>query len=523
MDGTPTASSGTAAPATTRPAVDIVGVTKSFGGRVVLDGVDLALRSGEVHALMGANGSGKSTLIKVLSGFHAPDSGEISVGGAPIDDGRDAIAFVHQDLGLIGELTVAENFVIEERLGGLLRPVKRRDEYARVSAELSALGMPILPDTRVDQLSPVERSIVAIARCVRHASESVAVVMDEPTAALPGPEVARLFDAIRSLAGRGVAVLLVTHKLDEVFELAQHVTVLRNGQVVASQAVSALSRSELVRLIAGHTIDELAPAGRADVDGDRPRVLSVSDLRATELDGASFDVCEGEIVGLAGVEGSGYKELLHVLVGNVPKTGGTIRLAGADVGSPTPRAALDHGCVLVPADRAGQGLHLDFSLRENIGLPAAVAARPLSRIRRGDERGRVGRWMASTGVNPPEPERPAKELSGGNQQKVLLAKWLSMSPRVLLLEDPTQAVDVGARDEIHRLLLETARDGTAMVIASSDPQELSALCDRVVVMRKGRDARVLGRAEISDTAIVHASLDDEAEATTTTSREGDEQ
>lgn len=492
-------------------AVRIRGASKTFAGRKVLNDVALDLAAGEVHALVGANGSGKSTLIKILSGFHEPDPGsDITVAGQPLASARKLLSFVHQDLGLIGDLTVTENFVIEHGTGiGALKRVRRREEQRRITNEVRSLGLDVPTNVPVDKLDPVERSIAAIARCVRHADQAVAVVMDEPTAALPRRQVQRLFAAVRSVAERGTAVLLVTHKLEEVFALATRVTVLRDGLVVASQETSTLTRPDLVTHIVGHAIGkaEAASSGTAMSNVNAP-VLRMEGVRGVEVVDASLEVFPGEIIGMAGVEGSGYKELLHMVVGSRQNLAGTITIDGTVLRNPTPRSALEHGCVFIPADRRGHGLHMEFSLRENICLPAAVVSSPLRRINVRQERRHTLDWLALTGVTPPDPERPIKELSGGNQQKVLLAKWMSMEPRVLLLEDPTQAVDVGARDEIHRLLIEAARRGTAIIIASSDTQELSLLCDRVVVMQHGRLGPTLTKGELSDAAIARATLEE---------------
>ena len=470
-------------------------LTKRFDATLALDDVDLDVCAGEVHALVGHNGSGKSTLIKVLAGFHTPDpASEVSVDGEPLAFGSAAasraagLRFVHQDLGLVHSLSTVENLALgvgfDTGFGGRIRWASERREARR---RLHELGYEIDPRRPVAELAAAERTGVAIARALRDADRARLLVVDEPTAMLPRHEVAVLFDAIRRVRERGVGVLYVSHRLDEVFSIAARVTVLRDGRRVGTFAVDELDEPRLVALMTGGA--SLAVREDGSVEELRDGLLVADGLRGTVLDGVSFSAAGGEILGVAGLSGSGREELLPLLFGARERRGGAVRVEGATLPAGLPTAAIAAGMALVPGDRHAAGAVTSLSVRENLVLTDLRRhATRLGAMRRAAERAEARRWIEALDVRPVDPDAPFMSLSGGNQQKVVLAKWLRVRPRVLLLDEPTQGVDVQAKATIHRLAREAASGGAAVVIASSDDAELCECCDRVLVLRDGRVA-----------------------------------
>jgi ribose transport system ATP-binding protein len=479
-------------------------LTKRFDATLALDRVDLDVRAGEVHALVGHNGSGKSTLIKVLAGFHEPEPGsEVAVDGVPLDFGSATssraagLRFVHQDLGLVHSLSTVENLALgvgfETGLGGRIRwSSERRDARRR----MRELGYDIDPDRPVAELAAAERTGIAIARALRDADRARLLVVDEPTAMLPRNEVSVLFDAIRRVRDRGVGVLYVSHRLDEVFSIATRVTVLRDGRRVGTFAVAELDEPFLVELMTGGAPLAVRVDGQAEERRDG--VVSVEGLRGAVLADVSFAAAGGEILGVAGLTGSGREELLPLLFGARERRGGAVRVEGAVLPPGRPGTAIAAGVALVPGDRHTAGAVTSLSVRENLVLTDLRRHETrLGAMRRRAERAETRHWIRSLDVRPPAPDAPFMSLSGGNQQKVVLAKWLRVRPRVLLLDEPTQGVDVQAKAIIHRLAREAASDGAAVVIASSDDTELCECCDRVIVLRDGRITGELRGDEIS--------------------------
>jgi ribose transport system ATP-binding protein len=468
-------------------ALELRSISKSFGATVALDDVDLSLRPGEVHALLGQNGCGKSTLIKVLAGFHNLNGdAEALVYGTPLQLGTAASAeaaglrFVHQDLGVIDDLTVAENLTLGARDQG--RWLSDSRERRGGQELLDGLGIDVDAGSLVRDLSPAERTMVAVARALRDGIEAARVlVLDEVTAALPVDEVDLVFDLVRRIRDMGGTVLYVSHRLEEVFQIADRVTVLRDGALVATVDTDAIDHEQLVELIIGRPLAQFYP------DPPPPRdavVLSVRGLRGEVARDVSFEVHRGEIVGVAGLDGSGRDELPYLLFGAQTAVAGELVIDGTSHPRLTPATAIEAGMALIPADRAKQGSTPTFTLRENVTLPRIPAgfARWVSPQA---ERRDVEVWLDRLGVVPPDPEATLATLSGGNQQKVVLARWLRCEPRVLVLDEPTQGVDVGAKAAIYDLIADSTRGGAAVVIASTDYEELAAICDRVLIMRGG--------------------------------------
>jgi ABC-type sugar transport system ATPase subunit len=486
--------------------LDVREVTKTFPGNRALDAVSLTVKRGEIVALLGHNGSGKSTLVKVLSGNYTHDSGEIVLGS---DDRPAGIHFIHQNLGLIPNLTVIENLDlgIRPRAGGLA-PFNHAQEKQRVQGLIADFGVDIDADARIASLTPAEQTIVAIVRAFDGWSDGDNVlVLDEPTAALHGDEVITLQNAVRSVAAKGAGIVYISHRLGEVVELADRVIVLKDGKVVAERERGHFDQAHLVEIIAGGEIPRDV-AQRESIIG--PVQLEVRGLVAPALEGVDFVAHAGEILGISGLVGSGMEHLNAAIFGSITPTAGAVSVGGSTVAPGAPPASIAAGVGFVPADRRTLGSIGTLAARENITLPRLSTLRePWGAVNRARERAEVDDWMTRVHVHPAGfPEQRFDLFSGGNQQKIVLAKWLRLSPRVLLLDEPTQGVDAGAQAEIYELLVEAASAGAAVVVSSSDTKELAAICDRVLVMRDGRIAEEFTRGALTESALVRAVVDD---------------
>ena len=497
-------------------ALRLTGLSKSFAGVRALDGVTFEVDAGEVHALVGGNGSGKSTLIKVLAGYHTPDPGaQLELGGRPVgvplppgSSARLGLSFVHQDLGLIPSLSILENMRVGRYQPGRGGRISWRKERQAVTAALRHFGLDDLASaTPVGLLSPLHRALVAIARAFADAElhQGGLVILDEPTAYLPTDGVDRLFDAIGVLRRNGTAAVIVTHRLEEVFRVADRVTVLREGRAVGTASTADIDEARLIELILGRKLDEYYPEGATAI-GDT--VLSVRNLQGRAIHDLSFDVHRGEILGLAGLVGMGHTEVPYLIFGATPARSGTVELAGRPpvaAGTLTPRQAAAMGIGLLPADRLGGSGVGGITLRENVSLPIVDRFFQGGRIRRSAEGRYVAGLLRDHDVRPPFPESPLAMLSGGNQQKALLAKWLQMQLPVMLLDEPTQGADIGARKEIFQRLREAAQHGACMVMASSEFDDLAGVCDRVLVFRHGRIVGELAGAALSEDRLTAAA------------------
>ncbi len=466
-------------------------LSKTFPGTRALIRVDFDLARGEVHALVGQNGSGKSTLIKVLAGYHRPDPGaEIELEDEPLElhdtaaSRRAGFRFVHQDLGLVATLDTVENLALGRGLssrfaGRIDWKAERRDAQLR----MRALGYEFDVRRPVGELAASERTGIAIARALEHWEEARVLVVDEPTASLPRHEVRILFEALDRVRTQGLGVIYVSHRLDEVFSIADRVTVLRDGCRVGTFPTSALDPDRLVTLMVGE--ETLRPPRSSRPTNDSGIVLQVTGLRGCVVDNVHLEARGGEVVGIAGLTGSGREELLPLIFGAISR-GGEVVVAGVPVAA-TVTAAINAGMALVPAKRHAEGSITSLTVRENCTLTdlKRLSGRG-GLLRRSAERGEVDDWIKTLEVRPPTPDALFATLSGGNQQKIVLAKWLRRHPRVLLLDEPTQGVDVHAKAIIHALARDVAARGWTVVIASSDDVELCDACDRVIVLRDGR-------------------------------------
>ncbi len=488
-------------------------LSKTFPGQAALIDVSLSVAPAEVHALVGQNGSGKSTIIKILAGYHQPDPGASAwVDGHPLQlgDGEDAqklgLRFVHQDLGLVGMLSAVENLALSVGYRtGFARHIKWSEERRMARQALADLGVEGIDVTApVAALPPSQRTAVAIARAlVGWEDGAKLLILDEPTATLPDDDVKRLFEVIHRLKDRGVSILYVSHHLDEVFELADRVTVLRDARKVAETTVSELDHEGLIELIVGHQISH-GTSSEVAVGGDA--ILSVRGLWGGTVEGVDLDVRPGEVVGIAGITGSGREDLLGLLAGQTPRLAGTVTIGSVEVANFDPRAAMASGVAFVPAERSVRGTIGTMSVRENLTVTDLSRHFVRGRIRRRQEITETEQWIQRLSIRTSSTEAIIGSLSGGNQQKVMFGKALRLHPEVLLLDEPTQGIDVGAKEQIHQLVDEAAGEGMATVVASTDTDELVRLCNRVVVMVDGRIAKVLTGGDILPERIEHIQL-----------------
>jgi len=472
----------------TKPILEVRNIAKQYPGVRALDGVDFDVLAGEVHCLLGPNGAGKSTLIKCVSGVVAPSEGEILVGGEPLPTGEPSeslargVGTIYQELDLVDDLSVAESVFLghEPRRGGLLD----RETMRRQTAELlERLDHPnISPNAVVRDLRPAGKQIVSIARALSR--QVRLLIMDEPSAILDDHEIETLFGVVRRLTVDGVGVVYISHRLDEVKRIGDRVTVLSDGRTVATGLPPDTPQDELVEHMVGRKVEQLYPE-RAK-GGDGQVLLQVRDVaRRPDVLPASFEVKSGEVVGIGGLVGAGRTELLRLIYGLDPRDQGEVTVDGKSLPAGRPQAAIAAGLGLAPEDRKSQGLLLEWSLTSNVTIA------DLRKFRRGGllspraERRAAGEQLRSLNTKPDNPRARARELSGGNQQKVVLARWLMRHCKVLLFDEPTRGVDVGAKAEIYRLIAELAKQGRAVLVVSSELPELIGLCTRILVMREG--------------------------------------
>ncbi|PXW35994.1 UNVERIFIED_CONTAM: monosaccharide ABC transporter ATP-binding protein (CUT2 family) [Williamsia faeni] len=503
-------------------ALTISGLSKTFGGQRALSDVDLLLAPGEIRGLVGQNGCGKSTLIKVLAGYHDPDEGaEIKVTGHELHLGLPGsgeaagLRFVHQELGLVDSLDVVDNLALGHGYKTTsFGTIDVRAERAQAKTALAELGFDLNLKKLASDLTMSERTMLAVARAVQgRAGEANVLVLDEPTANLPAAEAVRLFDLVRRIRDRGVAVLFVSHHLHEVFSLCDSVTVMRDGKVVTTRKLEGLDEPGLVELMIGRRVDEfLADPEGETTDFTGEPVLEVSGLTCGAVDDLSFTIRAGEVLGIAGITGSGREEMVPALFGAETR-GGTVVVEGKEVGNGRPDLAMAAGMGCVPAERLSNAAFTSASLRENVSVadPWAYTKGGMLRVKR--EKSDVATWLERLGVRPTgDTERHLGTLSGGNQQKVVLARWLRRKPRVLLLDEPTQGVDIGAKADIHTLVDEAAQAGAAVLVVSTDHGELARLCDRVIVLSVGRVVDDFSRPRIDPDRLTASTLKKPARA-----------
>lgn len=499
---------------TGQPMLVAQGISKNFGGIAALTDVSFDLRRGEIHALMGENGAGKSTLMKILSGVYGQYDGNVHFDGREVRFATvrqaevEGITIIHQELNLVPEMTVADNIFLgrEPRIAGLI--VDRRASRSAAVALLARLGIALDPDARVGNLRVGEQQLVEIAKALSISAR--VLIMDEPTSALSPAECERLFKITRQLAGEGVAVVYISHRIDEVMHLADRVTVFRDGRHVLTKDISELDQERIIAAMVGRSL-HAAPVGDRNSAGET--VLSVSNLALSKphrkgwrqvLRGVSFELREGEILGIGGLLGSGRTEILETLFGSTTgQASGEIRLYGDVFDIRTPRDARKLGLALVTEDRKGQGLHLQSSITDNVSLPLVARLARYGLRSFAGEIDLARNAVSTLGIRCGSVEQVVGTLSGGNQQKVVIGKWLATHPRVLLLDEPTRGIDVGAKREIYDLIFRLAREeGLAIVVVSSEMPELLLLADRILVMAEGRQTGIVSRADATEERIM---------------------
>jgi ribose transport system ATP-binding protein len=493
------------------PFLELVDISKTYPGVVALDHVGLSVAAGEVIALVGENGAGKSTLMRVLGGVVEPSGGLIRIDGLErrslnvAEAIQAGIAFVHQELNLFDNLDVAGNVYIgrEPVRGGPLKLIDRKRLHAKVRPLLDRLGADFAPGAPLAGLSLAQRQLVEIIKAL--SLDARLVIMDEPTSSLTLTETDRLMRVIAGLKADGVSIIFITHRLNEVMQCADRAVVLRDGRIVGALARAELSPAAMIRLMIGRDLKSVyvppaAPPGEAVLD-------IIEAVTETYPDRAvSLSVRRGEILGLAGLVGSGRTELARAIFGIDPLRGGTIRLDGEPIRIATPRAAIERGIYLIPEDRKSSGLLLDVSIAENISLPDLASYQRFGLVNTAREAGNARRQRERLKIRTPDVTTPVVALSGGNQQKVVLAKWLSMRPKVLIFDEPTRGIDVGAKQEIYDMLRRLTDAGVAILMISSDMEEVIGVSDRIAVMHEGKISGFLDRGRFSEHNVLQLAV-----------------
>ncbi|MFJ2744752.1 sugar ABC transporter ATP-binding protein [Streptomyces sp. NPDC087440] len=483
--------------------LEAAGIGKAFPGVKALDDVRLELRAGEVHALLGENGAGKSTLVRILAGIQPPDTGTMRLGGQPYAP-KDAAAamgagvqVVHQELNLLPNLTVAENLFFQHlpRKYGL---VDRRTLNRRAQELLDEVGLDVRPHVKVERLGIAQMQLLEIARTLWQ--DCRVLVMDEPTATLTSRETERLFEVIRRLTARGTAVLYISHHLEEVFEIGDRMTVFRNGRHVVTKDLADTDTAEVIRLMVGRDLAQEYPPYVSRPPGDE--LLRAEGLHPRGGSPVSFALHAGEVVGVAGLVGSGRTETVRALFGADHHDGGHVYVKGRRVRIRTPRDAVRHGISLLTEDRKGQGLVLDMPVAANVTLAATGKVSRGGLLKRGEEDTYAHQAVERLGIRTPGIRTAVRTLSGGNQQKVVLGRWLLAGTDVLVVDEPTRGIDVGARYEIHQQLTDLAGTGKALLVVSSDLPELMGICDRILVFSRGRIAGEVAREDFDSSRIL---------------------
>jgi|SRR6476646_4001491 ribose transport system ATP-binding protein len=507
------------------PILSVRGLSKSFGGARALDDVSLTVLPGEVHGLLGENGSGKSTLIKILAGYHQPDDGELEVRGEPVKlplhpgQFRElGMSFVHQDLGLIPSVSVVENLLVGELAGSRNRwGIRWSRERARARTIFARYGVPLDPRARVGDLSPVARALLAIVRAVESMRQVAddrdiggLLILDEPTVFLPKTGTDQLFGLIREIASTGSSVLFVSHDLDEVRQITDRVTVLRDGHVVNTVVTADVNEAQLVEMIIGRSLGVLT-SEHQDLT-DKKVDVSVRNLTGGNLDGLSFELHRGEVLGLTGLVGSGFEEVPYLLFGAWKCTNGHLQIEQADhdLKAMTPAKAQRIGMALLPADRQRDGSIGSLPVSDNVTMQALDEHFKNLHLDRRGMRAEAAELGRSFDVRPNDPRMLYSALSGGNQQKALLAKWLRGNPRLLLLHEPTQGVDVGARQQIFAMMGDAAEQGASVICASADYEQLAAVCDRVLIFARGRIVQQLVGHQVTKERITEQCYNSQA-------------
>jgi ribose transport system ATP-binding protein len=492
----------------TKPFIVMRGIKKAFHQHVVLNGVDFEVLTGEVHALMGENGAGKSTLMKVLTGIYERDAGTVLVDGRevhyrhPKEAERDGISVIHQELTIIPTLTVAENiFLGRESTIGRTGIIRSKDMEKQAKVYLEKLGIDIDPNELAGNLSVGKQQIVEIARAL--STNAKCLIMDEPTAALTEREIQTLFEVIRTLKQQGVAIIYISHRMEEIFTICDRISVLRDGQFIGMKRIAETNFDEIVHMMVGRQIGERFPKRNAVIGEERMRVEGLTQEGVFE--NVSFSVRAGEILGVAGLMGSGRTEIMEAIFGERKTNAGTIYIDGQPVRITSPRQAIERGIAMITEDRKQKGLILNMSVRENLTLPKSEQLAAAGVIQTTKERELVSTLIKKLNIKTASPELEVKALSGGNQQKVVFGKWLAMEPRILILDEPTRGVDVGAKKEIYEIMNELTAQGVAIIMVSSELPEVLGMSDRIMVVHEGKVRAILENEGIDQETIMRAA------------------
>jgi ribose transport system ATP-binding protein len=493
------------------PLLAFQNVSKEFGGTKALTDVSIDLAKGEILALLGENGAGKSTLIKTLAGIYKPDGGQILFRGQPYNhrppkpNTRQSVAFIHQDLGLIEWMTVSENVGLAQGFSMRNRLIDWGGTERRTAEALKLVGCDFDPSTRVQDLTRTEKSLVAIARAL--AVEADVLVLDEPTASLPADEVERLFKAIRPLKERGVAMIYVSHRLDEIFRIADRVAVLRDGRLVGQSRVQDTNSDELIRMIVGRKADQMF--AKAESVAGAP-LVTVRNLNCRGAGPVSFDLRKGELLGLVGLRGAGQELVGRALFGAEPSVG-EVKIHGASPDLTDTVSAVRSGIGLIARDRTEESVAMALSLRENTFINPKASGRSLFDFMSHKREAELAHALGETvGLRPNDQSLAIEALSGGNQQKVVVGRWLSTGRKLLIAEDPTAGVDVGAKADIYRLIARAVEEGLAVLVISTDFEEIAHICHRALVFSRGQIVRELSGAALTTTAVIAAASASEA-------------
>ncbi|MCP3027212.1 sugar ABC transporter ATP-binding protein [Halobacillus sp. A5] len=484
-------------------------IDKSFAGNRVLQNVNFSVQAGEVHALMGENGAGKSTLIKVLTGIHSRDGGTITVKGKdvifshPKEAEKQGIVVIHQELNIIPHLTVTENMFLGKELSiGKTGILRKREMQTQTLESLKRLGVEnIPPNETAGNLSVGKQQMIEIARAISTNAEMI--IMDEPTAALTDREITSLFKVIESLRKQGVSIVYISHRMEEIFQICDRITVLRDGQYIGTKPIKETSFEAIVKMMVGRDLGERFPE-RSSVIGDT--LLEVKDLARDEwFEGINFQVKEGEILGVAGLMGAGRTEIMETIFGAAKKSKGQVLLQGRPLDVTHPRDSIRAGIGFITEDRKDEGLVLNLSIRENVALTNLKAVSCGGWVSNARERDLVDDLIKKLHVRTTGRDQEVKSLSGGNQQKVVIAKWLGIEPRLLILDEPTRGVDVGAKKEIYHIMNQLTEQGVAIIMVSSELPEILGVSDRIMVIHEGKMAKVFKRGEADQEKIMHAA------------------
>ena len=489
----------------------MTGISKRFPGVVALDGVDLEVHPGEIVALAGENGAGKSTLMKILGGIYQPDGGDLRIDGQAvvIRSVSDAIArgigFIHQELNVLDNLDIAENVFLgrEPVWAGPFKLVDRRKIHARAGVHLERLGLNVPSQTQVKELSIAQQQMVEIAKAL--SQDARLLIMDEPASCLTLSETARLLEATKELSAQGVSIIYITHRLSEISDLADRVVVLRDGRNAGTLAGGEITHDRIVRLMVGRDLDRSYAYAASPGEANYFRVTELRTRRYPQH-AVSLDVRRGEILCLAGLVGAGRSELARAMFGVEPPIEGSVVLDGARLRIRSPQDAIANGVYLISEDRRKTGLVLEMAVRENITLPSLAACASAGLINRALERSKAKEMCGKLNIKAPSIEERASNLSGGNQQRLVLAKWLSMNPKVLIFDEPTRGIDVGAKAEIYELMRRLVNTGVAIIMISSDMEEVLGESDRVAVMHEGTIAGILERDRCSEESIMRLAV-----------------